>query len=72
MQLKARALTTQQIEKEVKKAGPSVEGYYQDFLNRFETMFHETQENSQEEYAGFLFAHAALSNLIAQKHNIKR
>lgn len=69
---KAQPLTTQRIEKEVKKAGPSVEEHYKDYLNRFETMLYETEENSQEEYAGFLFAVSQLSNLIAQKHNIKR
>lgn len=72
MQLKARPLTTAQIEKEVRKLGPSIEEHYKDFVNRLETMLMESEQNSQEEYAGFLFAVSYISNVIARKHNIKR
>lgn len=68
----AKILTTKQIEKEVKKAGPSVEEAYYRQYDACIKYLQDVEEISQEEYAGYLFAHAAVSNFIAQKHNVKR
>lgn len=70
--LKARALSSKQIEKEVDKCGPSTRKEYDEWKFKLGTMMDNATDESGESLAGFLFAVAQLGNEITARHNIKR
>lgn len=69
---KTTPLTSDQINKHVKAAGPEVVAAFYIHKNHLLDQLNKAQAESNESLAGFLFAHAELANIIGQRFNVKK
>lgn len=64
---KLQPLSSEEISKHVKAAGPEVVAAFFIHKNHLIAQLDKAQAESQESIAGFLFAHAEMANIIRQR-----
>lgn len=67
-----KPLNSKAISNHVKAAGPEVVSAFFIHKNHLVAQLDKAQAESEQSLAGFLFAHAELGNIIAQRFNVKK